>query len=430
MRILFVGETASIHTARWINQFKDTGWDVHLCQSVAPTWRGVCADLWFGTVHVPYVPWPVQIPSGVGVELAVPQMSSRWMLGLLQKHQRWKLTRVWKRFYMPPSPNQAVHARYLAGLIRRLKPDIIHSLGLNVNMQNQCSVVLEARRLLKGKLGAPWVYSSWGTDLDYYAQLSAERRTEVESVLRTCDYYVAECQRDAHLAREMGLQGEFAGFFPAFGGVMWEDFGRLRQPGPVAARRKIMLKGRDKDGPDGDPIGRAMTAIKAFALDPGALAGYQIVISQAVPVVRSEATTLSAGMGLDIQALPFLSYEDVLRQMGSSRLFVALTVSDGLPSTLVEAMALGAFPIHSDLESIREWITDGENGLLVPPENPEAVSAALRQALADDQLVERAGEINARLVEERLSDTVVRPRAVELYEHIIREWPRKADIAG
>ena len=43
---------------------------------------------------------------------------------------------------------------------------------------------------------------------------------------------------------------------------------------------------------------------------------------------------------------------------------------------------MGALPIQSDAGGARAWIHDGENGLLVAPEDPEAVEAAIRRAVA------------------------------------------------
>jgi len=63
----------------------------------------------------------------------------------------------------------------------------------------------------------------------------------------------------------------------------------------------------------------------------------------------------------------------VVEIAGIRRILIAVTASDGLPSTLIEAMSLGVFPIHSGLETVREWINDGYNGLLVPPEDVQAV---------------------------------------------------------
>jgi glycosyltransferase involved in cell wall biosynthesis len=97
-----------------------------------------------------------------------------------------------------------------------------------------------------------------------------------------------------------------------------------------------------------------------------------------------------------------------------------MTVNDGLPSILVEAMAFGALPLHSDLEPIREWITDGKNGLLVEAEDVAMTAAALRRAVSDDAFVDQAAEINSRLVAEKLEYVAVRQRAIEMYERVVR----------
>jgi glycosyltransferase involved in cell wall biosynthesis len=400
IKVLVVAETASIHAARWINQLKDTGWDIHVFQGVV-TGYDVCPDFRCGTLYLPCV---VPVPSGVTCKRTLPtNYPIHWASSRIGSLRRLL---------------QKGHVLYLARLIQRLKPDVIHSLGLNVNWNNMCLPVLHARRLLGGKFRAPWVYSSWGADLDSYAQQSPKNRAEVETVLRACDYHVAECARDARLAREMGFRGEFAGYLPAFGGVAWEELRALRQAGPTSARKIIFLKGRD------DPrVGRAMTAMKAFALCQDVLSDYRIVIGTATAEVASEAAVLSATTNLKIQVLPYLPYASLLRIIGASRLLLALTINDGLPSTLVEAMALGAFPMHSDLDSIREWIRDGKNGDLVPAEDPHAVSIALRRALTDDRVVDQAAEINAQIIQEQLADTVVRPKVIEMYETVVRQGP-------
>jgi glycosyltransferase involved in cell wall biosynthesis len=397
VRILFVAETASIHTARWVNQLKGTGWDVHVFQGSAPGF-GIAPEFEFGTLHV-----PSSAPQQPGV--TIRQTGPTGYL----------LDRVRSRIASVDRSLGRRHFRYFGQLVERLKPDVIHSLALNVNWRNLSLPVLQARRELGERFTAPWVYSSWGSDLDYYALESAEHRAEAEALLGACDYYIAECDRDARLAKEFGFRGEYLGKLPAFGGADWEHLQGLRQPGLASERRRIFLKGRDQTG--GDPVGRAMTAMRAFELCLHELDGYQIVIGQAVPSVVKEAARLSA-MGLDIRILPRLPYDDLLRLVGSSRVSMALTVNDGLPNHLVEALALGALPLHSELEPIAEWVEDGANGLLVEAEDVEGVAVALRRALTDDVLIDRAAEVNSKLVRERLSDDVVRPKVVGLYEHV------------
>ena len=65
-----------------------------------------------------------------------------------------------------------------------------------------------------------------------------------------------------------------------------------------------------------------------------------------------------------------------------------------------------------------EWIVDGETGSIVPPEDPEPIAVAIRRAVSDDTFVDRAAELNARLVQERLDEAVIRHQVIETYKTI------------
>ena len=247
MRILFVGELSSIHTVRWINQFKDSDWDIHIFQPIVRKTQ-INPELRAGTVYLPFLEG-VSIPSGVSVERTLPPNPLAVISDVsLSSH----------------TGLQWLQVLYLVNLIERLQPEVIHSLGLNVFWTNICLPVLRARVFLGRDFNIPWVYSSWGADLVHYANMSVQNRMEVESVLSEVDYYISECQRDLRLAREIGFKGEFLGYLPAFGGLNWDHFYSFRKLGPVSKRKTIILKGRDQK--DGDPQGRALTALKAFAL--------------------------------------------------------------------------------------------------------------------------------------------------------------------
>ena len=415
MRILFVAETGSIHTARWINQLENTGWDIHVFQATVPSYvdrnaprYSVCEELRCGELHLPHPHDPLTRTSRKLARKArsfLGTMSSKCAPDALGWSEK----------------AQSRRGESLRNLIQALRPTVIHSLGLNVNWRNLCLPVIQARLTSVMASTTPWIYSSWGTDLSYYAAQSPEHHAAVESVLRTCNYYIAECKRDARLAEELGFRGEFAGFFPAFGGVRSTELSPLRQQGASSSRKTILLKGRDNSDVGG--IYRAMTAMKAFRLCGDVLRDYQICIALASPAVAAAAAALSSQMDLRVRVLPQVPYVDVLRIMGASRLFLSLTANDGLPGMLVEAMSLGSLPIHSDLESIREWVKNGETALLVPYDDPTAVAAALERAVTDDALVDWAAELNARLIQEQLSDAVVRPRVIGMYEHVAEAGP-------
>ena len=73
--------------------------------------------------------------------------------------------------------------------------------------------------------------------------------------------------------------------------------------------------------------------------------------------------------------------------------FVAPAVGqESFGVSLVEAMAAGLPVVASDIPGYREVVTDGVEGLLVPPRDPEALAAGLVRVLRDPELAARLGE--------------------------------------
>jgi glycosyltransferase involved in cell wall biosynthesis len=81
-------------------------------------------------------------------------------------------------------------------------------------------------------------------------------------------------------------------------------------------------------------------------------------------------------------------------------------------------MALGALPIAGDIESIREWITPGVNGLLVEPDKPQGLAEAVLIGLDNADLRARAAECNLRQVTERASAEVIREKIRIFYQGV------------
>jgi glycosyltransferase involved in cell wall biosynthesis len=92
---------------------------------------------------------------------------------------------------------------------------------------------------------------------------------------------------------------------------------------------------------------------------------------------------------------------------------------DGTPNTFLEAIACGCFPVVGDLESLREWVADGENGLLVNPDDAEALAQATSCALMDDGLREQASKINQDLIDERADRDQVAISAERFYKDVV-----------
>jgi len=298
---------------------------------------------------------------------------------------------------------------WLRRLMRQLKPDMIHTL----EFQHAGYLMLEARTRLHGTQ-PPWIAGNWGSDIYLFGKLPLHA-TRVRAILEACDYYTCECERDVRLALDMGLKGTALPVLPNAGGFDLELAGRLRAPGPTSARRTIVLKGYQHWA------GRALVGLHAIELCAAELQGYRVVIPLASPEVQLAAELLAQRTGLNIEVFPRCAYEEMLRLYGRARIYLGLSISDAISQSMLEAIVMGAFPIQSCTACADEWVADGQNGMIVPPEDSQAVAAALRKALTDDALVDRAADYNTRLARDRLDIRVVQPKAVALYERVYRE---------
>jgi len=82
-------------------------------------------------------------------------------------------------------------------------------------------------------------------------------------------------------------------------------------------------------------------------------------------------------------------------------------------------MACGAFPVVGDIESLREWITPGENGLLIDPADPQALADAIIKGLQNPDLRLSAQKKNTRLILARAEFKQVMATAEKFYKTIL-----------
>ena len=93
---------------------------------------------------------------------------------------------------------------------------------------------------------------------------------------------------------------------------------------------------------------------------------------------------------------------DVPGLLAASDLFCYPSLADGLPNAVVEAMAMGLPVIASAVGGIPELITDGENGLLVAPQDVRQLARSIARLLDDESLAARLGARAATSVRAQL----------------------------
>ena len=92
---------------------------------------------------------------------------------------------------------------------------------------------------------------------------------------------------------------------------------------------------------------------------------------------------------------------------------------DGIPNVLVEAMAAGAPVVATGVSGIPELVEDEVNGLLVEPDDPQALADALVRLHEDRELAARVAEAGRRTVQERFDGDRLARRLADLFEEAL-----------
>jgi len=86
-----------------------------------------------------------------------------------------------------------------------------------------------------------------------------------------------------------------------------------------------------------------------------------------------------------------------------------------MPLALVEGMAAGCAVVASNVPGVNGVLDDGENGLLVPGSNPEALANALERLLRDDALAARLGTAARKTAVNHYGRELMNARYEELF---------------
>jgi glycosyltransferase involved in cell wall biosynthesis len=111
---------------------------------------------------------------------------------------------------------------------------------------------------------------------------------------------------------------------------------------------------------------------------------------------------------------------DVLSLHKAFDLFVMSSVTEGLGTSLLDAMASGKAVVASSTGGIPEVVADGETGILVPPRDAEALAHAIVALLTDDALRTRMGAAGQRRARELFSAERMVEETVGVYERVLK----------
>jgi glycosyltransferase involved in cell wall biosynthesis len=280
-------------------------------------------------------------------------------------------------------------SRKLQEIIQAVQPDLVHAMR----------IPYEGMLTALAKPSVPLVISVWGNDFTLHASSTPTMQRYTRLALQAATALHTDCFRDLRLAKEWGFaNGKPAVVLPTNGGI----------------RRDLFFPVEEKaSGITQDSM--------VFIINPRGYRAYvrNDTFFRSIPLVlekrkdlkflcpamsyESEAHKWVRDLGIDgnVDLLPRQSQAEMADLFRKSQIVLSPTTHDGTPNSLLEALACGCFPITGDIESIREWIEHGKNGLLIDPGNPEQLAEAVLHALESADLRRETFYHNQRLIDER-----------------------------
>ena len=306
--------------------------------------------------------------------------------------------------HKPPGLGLGVFAR-LWRLLRRLRPEIVHT-------SNLAALECQPVAALAGVRAR--VHAEHGWDMGDLDGTNAKHRRLRRWLSRWVHRHVTV---SAHLARYLieAAQIPEQRVQHIVNGVDTKRF-RPRDADAEEQTRDTFVIGS---------IGR-LTPVKDQRTLIAAFAGLRERIPNHFPALRlvllgdgPEAERLReqvATAGIEAQTWMPGNRNDIAEQLQQLDLFVLPSLAEGIPVTVLEAMATGLPVVASRVGGLPELIDHGVTGTLLEPGNPDALSAILAAYVEDPERARREGA-RAR---ERVEPTFSLPRMIDAYANLYR----------
>jgi glycosyltransferase involved in cell wall biosynthesis len=111
---------------------------------------------------------------------------------------------------------------------------------------------------------------------------------------------------------------------------------------------------------------------------------------------------------------------DIPAVLSESHIVCLPSYREGLPKSLIEALAAGRPVVATNVPGCREVVIHEHNGLLVEPRNPRVLADAIQRLIADKELRIRFGAAGRLLAEREFSTTRINGQTIDVYESFVK----------
>jgi glycosyltransferase involved in cell wall biosynthesis len=304
----------------------------------------------------------------------------------------------------------------LAVLLKRLRPDVIHTHDFKSEMTVLATSAIVHRPLI-GSFYGRLAINSLFLKIEDWMRLVAFRL--FKRLLANSQAQRDELLRWRHPAHKIDLLPSFV------------DTCRIRPPAPeqrLAARRKL---GIDPEQPVLATVAR-LSQNKGHSYMLHALAEVRKVVPDVLYLIpgegdsswhgeggfRGELERLADQLGVARHVYFLGYYPELITILHASDLLVSPSLREGMQVSLIEAMAAGLPIVATAVGGTPDAVVDGETGLLVPPADSQALARQVLRMLGDREQMRRMGAAGRWRAEERYDNRVVAAEVLRACEEV------------
>jgi hypothetical protein len=378
-RILIVAMLDSVHTFRWLSQFKDS--------------------------EIDFVIFPSKKHKVVHEGTLQLLESKNRATFMLARFGKWERFHGYLDFLAHIVTSRILRRDFrlltLMKVARTNKYDYVHALEI----QGAGYLVDSLKRV--GGFRFSTILTNWGSDIYFYQNLP-EHRERIASALLSADYYSAECRRDYTLARDLGFKGVELPCIPNAGGFLDED---QTVSESASSRLNVVAKAYGGEFGRGDLIIAALR--NAFSVIPGYTAFLYSVTDDLIEQVERLVQEFPGRVSYSSRKNPLtrLEMKSLFRR---SRVYVGASRSDGISTSFLEALNHGCYPIQTDTSCAGDWKEFGAEASIVSQDVSE-IQNSLIVALKDNELVDRAQIKNLTVAKDYLGSEKISKIAKSFY---------------
>ena len=304
----------------------------------------------------------------------------------------------------------------LAHVIDKWRPHVVHTMGID-----PASYFFKRTRdtVLKDNYSMRWVVQARGGPDLAIKKFDPSHGPLIQDVIKECDHFIADNMQNYAIAQNMGLSTKAlnpgVGVVSGMGGLDIDALALL-DTGKPSERDRIIVwpKAYEINSAKAMPVFEAI--IKYWKqLQPCRIE----MLWHVQPEVQMWYEKLfPAEIKKKCPTFGRLSRQETLERIGKARVLLAPSLSDGIPNTMMESMALGTVPIVSPLDTITPVVKNEENVLFANNLYPDEIGQALVRLMNNDKLVDKIAENNKVRILEMADRRKIKPRVLKYYEEI------------